>query len=99
MSIANLESMQLGKPDAWEELRSIKDRNNPFHPWHSQMEYELVEWLATSQLSQAAIDRFLKLNWVSNVLCSVMTLTVSPYIGDGRTNSIIQFCEGNVCKN
>jgi hypothetical protein len=51
----------------WEELRSSEDPDNPFYPWKSQKEYELVEWLATSQLSQAAIDRFLKLNWVSNI--------------------------------
>lgn len=53
------------KQTQWEELRDAMDQHRPFHPWASRDEFELVEWLSTSKLSQRAIDRFLKLNVVT----------------------------------
>jgi len=58
----------------WEQMRSNEDPANPFAPWNSKEEYELVEWLATSGLSQAAIDRFLNLNWVSYLTDVLMSM-------------------------
>lgn len=49
----------------WEELCEAMDKCAPFHPWASRNEFELVEWLSTSKLSQQAIDRFLQLNAVT----------------------------------
>lgn len=53
-------------PTLWENMRTHENPESPFAPWSSKDEYELVEWLATSGLSQAAIDRFLGLNWVNS---------------------------------
>lgn len=49
----------------WEQIEAAEDPNQPYHPWNSLEEYELVDWLATSKLSQAAIDKFLALTSVT----------------------------------
>lgn len=48
----------------WEEMKAAADSERPYHPWSSQDEFELVEWLSTSKLSQAVIDHFLRLHVV-----------------------------------
>lgn len=58
-------------PTLWENMRTHENPESPFAPWSSKDEYELVEWLATSGLSQAAIDRFLGLNWVSSLFKAI----------------------------
>ena len=40
-----------------------------YAPWISKAEWELVHWLGTSQLSHSDINKFLKLEWVSQVIC------------------------------
>jgi len=54
----------------WEELKSNEDPANPFYPWESKTEFELVKWLSTTPHSQASIDDFLRLNWVCNSIRS-----------------------------
>jgi len=41
------------------------DTSNPFAPWKSLHEFQLVEWLILSKLSQGIINTFLKLPIVS----------------------------------
>ncbi|KAF9513021.1 hypothetical protein BS47DRAFT_1269347, partial [Hydnum rufescens UP504] len=36
----------------------------PFYPWASLDEFEVVDWLSSSGLSQAKINEFLNLSWV-----------------------------------
>ena len=45
------------------------EENRSYAPWTSKAEWELIDWLGTSQLLQGNIDKFLKLEWVSNVIC------------------------------
>jgi hypothetical protein len=48
----------------FESLRDNKDPTNPSAPWKNEDEWALAEWLMSIQISQAIINRFLKLNWV-----------------------------------
>lgn len=54
----------------WEEMRADEDPANPFAPWQSKEEYELVQWLAAAGISQAAIDEFLRMSWVMLLSCA-----------------------------
>jgi hypothetical protein len=47
----------------WHEYRAQMcfDSRNPFAPWKSMEEFQLVEWLVCSKLSQGTIDLFLQL--------------------------------------
>jgi hypothetical protein len=51
----------------WFEYRTQMgfDSSNPFAPWKSLEEFQLVEWLIFSKLSQGSINRFLQLPIVS----------------------------------
>jgi hypothetical protein len=51
----------------WSEYRTRMgfDSSNPFAPWKSLEEFQLVEWLIFSKLSQGSINRFLQLPIVS----------------------------------
>ncbi len=49
----------------WERMKLAEDPDHPFYPFHSADKFEIVEFLATANLSQGAIDRFLKLSLVS----------------------------------
>ena len=42
-------------------MRMDFDSENPFAPWKSIEEFQLVEWLVSSKLSQGAINLFLQL--------------------------------------
>ncbi|KAF9520189.1 hypothetical protein BS47DRAFT_1259700, partial [Hydnum rufescens UP504] len=43
-------------------------------PWASEEEWDLAQWLMSVHISQAAIDRFLKLPWVcTNTTISLMS--------------------------
>src|SRR5260370_25859563 len=46
-----------------------REENRSYAPWTSKADWELIDWLGTSQLSQGNIYKFLKLEWVSNVIC------------------------------
>lgn len=49
----------------WESLLKEQTRENqPFAPWASEEEWEMVEWFLSSSLSQSDIDKFLKLKYV-----------------------------------
>jgi hypothetical protein len=48
----------------WDRLKSLENPRQPFHPWASLDEFEVVDWLSSSGLSQAKIDDFLNLSWV-----------------------------------
>jgi len=51
----------------WDEYKKRIRFNsaNPFAPWKSLEEFQLVEWLVLSKISQGAIDLFLQLPIVS----------------------------------
>jgi hypothetical protein len=49
----------------WQEFLAHEDPLWPYFPWASLEEYQLVEWLSTSGLSQDKIDKLLDLAWVS----------------------------------
>lgn len=49
----------------WEHLDKLNDPTRPYHPWRSREEFELVNWLSSASLSQAHINCFLKLSFVS----------------------------------
>jgi hypothetical protein len=49
----------------FEKFRKTWNRDRPYHPFGSGDEWKLVKWLMTSKLNKAAIDNFLKLDWVS----------------------------------
>ncbi len=49
----------------WDKMKANEKERLPFYPWASQEEFDVVEWLSTEGLSQRAIDRFLKLSYVS----------------------------------
>ena len=49
----------------WDAMKANEKGRLPFYPWASQSEFDVVEWLSTEGLSQKAIDRFLKLQYVS----------------------------------
>ena len=49
----------------WERMKLAEDPDHPFYPFHSADEFEIVESLVMANLSQGAIDRFLKLSLVS----------------------------------
>ena len=51
-------------PTCFEELRASENSACPSAPWASEEEWELAKWLMSVHISQAAIDRFLKLPWV-----------------------------------
>jgi hypothetical protein len=42
---------------------------NIYYPFAGRMEWELAQWLYKSGLSRARIDEFLKLEYVSNIIC------------------------------
>jgi len=48
----------------WDRLKSLENPQQPFHPWASLEEFEVVDWLSSSGLSQAKINDFLNLSWV-----------------------------------
>ncbi|KAF9511421.1 hypothetical protein BS47DRAFT_1363801 [Hydnum rufescens UP504] len=48
----------------WERLLSQEDPLFPFKPWADEEEFEVIAWLLTEGLSQAAIDHFLKLSYI-----------------------------------
>jgi hypothetical protein len=52
----------------WSAIQDLQESPNPFHPWTSHGEFELVNWLSTSKLSQGAIDCFLRLSVVNKAL-------------------------------
>lgn len=56
----------------WENMKASEDPNAPHAPWANKEEYQLVNWLATSHISQGAIDKFLKLGYVRVVLLHVI---------------------------
>ncbi|KAF8287390.1 hypothetical protein DL93DRAFT_2038892, partial [Clavulina sp. PMI_390] len=45
--------------------RATEIRDLPFYPWKSAEEFEIVNFLSVEGLSQGAIDRFLRLIYVS----------------------------------
>src|SRR5260370_33988122 len=47
--------------------QELENESISYAPWISKAEWELVHWLGTSQLSQSDIDKFRKLEWVSQV--------------------------------
>ncbi len=49
----------------WERMKLAEDPDHPFYPFHSADEFEIVEFLVMANLSQGAIDRFLKLSLMS----------------------------------
>lgn len=48
-----------------DRFAEIRDTQNLYYPFADRPEWELAEFLATSELSMAAIDRFLSLPLVS----------------------------------
>lgn len=50
---------------AWDKKKSKEDPKLTYHPWASKEEFEVVNWLSSEGLSQGAINRFLKLQYVS----------------------------------
>jgi hypothetical protein len=52
------------EPTCYESLKSSEDPANPSAPWASEDEWELAKWLMTVHISQATVDRFLRLDWV-----------------------------------
>ncbi len=48
----------------WDKMMSQEDCGQPYSPFESKEEWELVYWLSTEGLSQGAINCFLKLRWV-----------------------------------
>ena len=50
---------------SWEKMTAADNPDDPFFPFHSAEEFEIIEFLAASGLSQASINRFLKLLFVS----------------------------------
>jgi len=48
----------------WETTLNNEHPEFPFHPWASEVEFELVEWLTLSKISASAIDEFLRLKFV-----------------------------------
>ncbi len=58
----------------WQEYRARMhfDSKNPFAPWKSIEEFQLVEWLISSKLSQGAIDLFLQLPIVSSLCLGIL---------------------------
>lgn len=50
---------------AWEKMKQEERPDLPYHPWVSQEEFEVVNWLSREGMSQGAINRFLKLQYVS----------------------------------
>ncbi len=48
----------------WQCLQAQEEAGKSYAPWKSQEEWELVNWLSTTQLSQSDIDKFLKLPWM-----------------------------------
>jgi len=59
----------------WEQLHVLED--HPYSPWHSMAEARLVEWLASSDLSQVKINEFLQLEWVRNNIIYVKSLLLT----------------------
>ena len=62
----------------FEELRTSENSACPSAPWASEEEWELAKWLMSVHISQAAIDRFLKLPWVrvcqyGNNVCQIFS--------------------------
>ena len=49
----------------WERMKLAEDPDHPFCPFCSADEFEIIEFLATANLSQGATDRFLRLSFVS----------------------------------
>ena len=54
------------QPTCYESLKSNEDPTSPSAPWASEDEWELAKWLMSVHISQAIIDRFLRLGWVCN---------------------------------
>ena len=59
----------------WEWLHILED--HPCSPWHSMAEARLVEWLASSDLSQVKINKFLQLEWVRNNIIYIKSLLLT----------------------
>ena len=49
----------------WERMKLAEDLDHPFYPFHSANEFEIVEFFTTANLLQGAINRFLRLSFVS----------------------------------
>ncbi len=74
--IVNLSMLTYPKPqNQWEWLHILED--HPCSPWHSMAEARLVEWLASSDLSQVKINKFLQLEWVRNNIIYIKSLLLT----------------------
>ena len=49
----------------WQRMNDQEQAGQPYAPWNSKAEWELVCWLSSTQLSRSNIDNFLKLHWAS----------------------------------
>lgn len=50
----------------FERTKEAENPQYPYYPWKNRNEYDLVESLTTSGLSQAKIDKLLQI-WASNI--------------------------------
>ena len=66
--------LQDKQQSTFDEIRADKPDGLPYFPWDGNDEWSLVKWLATSGLSSAKIDEYLKLPWV------IMTLLLFNYL-------------------
>ncbi|KAF9503180.1 hypothetical protein BS47DRAFT_1310148 [Hydnum rufescens UP504] len=47
-------------------MKAAENPNQPYYPWESLEEFELVDWLASSGLLQVKINKFLALAWTQH---------------------------------
>lgn len=75
----------------WEVQRDERDKlrpQQPYHPWRSEAEFKMVEFLTKSSLSQGQIDEFLELEFVSCfVACQAFGNSLLTPLGRSRTRS------------
>ncbi|KAF8287638.1 hypothetical protein DL93DRAFT_2234551 [Clavulina sp. PMI_390] len=53
------------KGTVWEQMKKVELDGLPFFPWGSMEEFEVVSWLLMEGLSLGAVQRFLRLQYVS----------------------------------
>jgi hypothetical protein len=71
----------------WEQMKAAENPDQPYYPWESLEEFELVDWLASSELLQAKINTFLALAWVRIYYCQNSHALHSPFLSHPRTDT------------
>jgi glutamate/tyrosine decarboxylase-like PLP-dependent enzyme len=64
-----------------QRTQSTNSQNNPWTPFTSQDEWDLVQWIVEHRLSQRAIDEYLKLHIVCNLILKIYTNLLTLYYG------------------